>query len=534
MTRLLALLSIVLAWPATATAAAGAADTGRVLVVPFENVNREGRLYWLTEASAILVTQNLVAAGQNVISRDERLRAFERLQLPPVASLSEATVIRVGQLVGAATIVLGAFSIEGEEITVKVRSVRLDTGRMSADVVQRGRLDALFTVFDAVTVGLAESVVHPGGSTGGRPHESLAVFENYVKGLIAESPAGQVRFLEAALRLSPRYDAARIALWQVYTSQGDDARAAAAALAVPANSPVSRRARFLAALSRIRLKQYDEAFEAMKVLLDESPSASLYNNMGVVQLRRGPTSQGGPAYFFNRAAEAEPDPDYAFNLGYAYWFGRDPQAASYWLREAVRRNPADGDAHYVLGVALQATGAQVEGEREKELARQLSSKYREWERRPATADPVPKALERLREELDRPRLSLVDTTLGPGERKDQEQITAFHLERGRRLFEQHQDREAADELNRALYNSPYQAEAHLLLGRIHLRAGRLEEATGALKISLWSQESVAAHVALGEVYLQAKELGLAATEADKALALDPQSPEAQALKARVR
>ena len=71
---------------------------------------------------------------------------------------------------------------------------------------------------------------------------------------MAESPAGQVRFLEAALRLSPRYDAARIALWQVYTAKGDHARAAAAALAVPANSPVSRRARFLAALSRIRLR----------------------------------------------------------------------------------------------------------------------------------------------------------------------------------------------------------------------------------------------------------------------------------------
>jgi Tfp pilus assembly protein PilF len=147
---------------------------------------------------------------------------------------------------------------------------------------------------------------------------------------------------------------------------------------------------------------------------------------------------------------------------------------------------------------------------------------------------VPKGLERLREELDSPRLSLVDATLGPGERKDQEQITSFHLERGRRLFEQQQDREAADELNRALYLSPYQAEAHLLLGRIHLRAGRLQEATGALKISLWSQETVAAHVALGEVYLQGKELGLAASEADKALALNPQSPEAKALKARIK
>jgi tetratricopeptide (TPR) repeat protein len=510
-----------------------AADGGRVLVVPFENVNREGRLYWLTEASAILVTENLTAAGQSVISRDERLRAFERLQLPQVASLSEATVIRVGQLVGATTVVLGSFAAEADDLVVKAKTLRLDTGRASADLVQRGRLDGLFMVYDSLSAGLVAAA----GSAGAGPkrvvHESLPVFENYVKGLLAESPAGQVRFLETALRLSPRFDAARIALWQVYTAQDDHARAAAAVLAIPPASPLGRRARFLAALSRIRLRQYEEAFATLKTLLDEAPTASLYNNLGVVQLRRGPTPQGGPAFFFNRAAEAAPDPDYAFNLGYAYWFGRDPKAAAYWLREAVRRNPADGDAHYVLGVALQATGAQVEGEREKELARQLSSKYAEWERRPATGDPVPKGLERLREELEVPHDNLVDTTLAPTERKDQEQLAAFHLDRGRRFYEQGQDREAMDELQRALYVSPYEADAHLLLGRIHLRAGRLREAIEALKISLWSQETVAAHVALGEAYLQSKENDLAAAEADKALALNPQSAEAKALRGRI-
>ena len=40
----------------------------------------------------------------------------------------------------------------------------------------------------------------------------------------------------------------------------------------------------------------------------------------------------------------------------AHWVARDPQAATYWLREAVRRNPADGDAHFVLGASLAAGG----------------------------------------------------------------------------------------------------------------------------------------------------------------------------------
>ena len=36
------------------------------------------------------------------------------------------------------------------------------------------------------------------------------------------------------------------------------------------------------------------------------------------------------------------------------------RAAIYWLREAVRRDPADADAHYVLAAALQAAGSTVE------------------------------------------------------------------------------------------------------------------------------------------------------------------------------
>ena len=49
-------------------------------------------------------------------------------------------------------------------------------------------------------------------------------------------------------------------------------------------------------------------------------------------------------------------------------------------------------------------------------------------------------------------------------------------------------REAISELQRAVYLSPYDHEAHLLLGRVYLRGGRLQDAIDALKISIWSSE----------------------------------------------
>ncbi len=106
--------------------------------------------------------------------------------------------------------------------------------------------------------------------------------------------------------------------------------------------------------------------------------------MGVIQMRRPVTAQTGRAtYYFNQALKLDQDdPDYYFNLGYAYWAEKDAQSAIFWLRETVRRNPADGEAHAVLAAALQATGSIAEAARERELATQLSSTYAEWAKRP--------------------------------------------------------------------------------------------------------------------------------------------------------
>jgi Tfp pilus assembly protein PilF len=95
------------------------------------------------------------------------------------------------------------------------------------------------------------------------------------------------------------------------------------------------------------------------------------------------------------------------------------------------------------------------------------------------------------------------------------------------------DRQAEQELRRALYLSPYLAEAHLLLGRVYLRTGRSAEAVQAFKIALWSEDSVAGHVALAEAYLATQNLSAAKDEVARALALDPMSAEAKALRAKI-
>ena len=535
-----ALVAFLMPAPARAQAVAGS----RILVVPFENIQREARLHWLSEASAMLLADELRSRGLGAIARDERVRAFEELHLPLSASLSHATVIKVGHLVGATEVIVGTFALEGEALKVEAHSIRIDVGRLQPDVSARAPLTDLFGIFGRLAGGLAPDMRV---SAPAARYPPLDAFEHFIKGLIAESPVVQATFLETAIKLSARYDRAELALWAVRTDQGDYTAALAAARAVPDDSPLARRARFLSGVSLVNLKRYDDAFGVFKQLVDDAPAqgtparnaalGAALNNLGIVQVRRGSTPQTGAAVFYlTKASETDAgNPDYLFNLGYAYLLDRNTQGAIYWLREALRRDPADPDAHYVLAAALQGAGTLVEAEREKELARQLSSRYEELERR-AAADrlPVPKGLERLRLDPDtrgglRPEQAIVNAA-----QRDQRELATFHLDRARRLYDREADSEAMTELQRVVYLSPYEAQAHLLIGRIHLRAGRPQEAVNALKISIWSEDTAAARIALATAYLKLQNSSAARTELARALDLEPGSADAKRMMAEIK
>ncbi len=520
---LAAAFAIVVSAPAL-----GSAQTvGRILVVPFENASRDSRIVWLGEASAVLLADNLNALGAQAITREERREAFERLQIPPVATLTDATVIRVGQLVGASSVVVGTLQLEGDALVVRARAIALEAGRVQADATERGAVPDLFGIFTRIAARMAPASAR-GVRTSEPTNASVGAFENYIKGLLAETPSTALSYLNAALQAQPAFDRARLALWDVYDEQGDHERAMASVAVVPATSDLYRRARFRLGLSQIYLRREGDAFATFKALADERPTPAVLNNLGVIQLRRGASSQAGSAsYYFTKAAEEDPtEPDYCFNLGYAYWATRDIQAVIYWLRETVRRSPGDGDAHYILGAALTAAGNMTEASREKELARRLSSTYAEWEKRPG-GDGVPKGLERIKSDVELPRVNRVEETLATSGQRDQQELARFYLDRGRRLYEQENDRDAMTELNRALFLSPYLAEAHLLVGRIHLRGGRPRDAIDALKISLWSTDTAEAHAVLAHAYVDARDPEAARAEAQRALSLDPASSEAR-------
>lgn len=508
------------------------AEQGSVLVVPFDLERFDSRVGWLSEGVAVGVTTLLERRGSAVVSREDRLAALERLQLPPAAPLTRATLIKVAELVGASHVVAGTVREADGVVTVEGRHLDVDAAKLTVWPSVAAPASSLFDAFDRLARHLDVAVPEAAPATTIAP--TVPAFELYVRGLVASSTESQEALLTEALRAAPGYDLARQALWAAQSARGghDQALATAGGTAgtlVPGGTASPWRVR--AAMSLVHLRRFDEAFSVLQRLESPARDGVVSSLLGIVQVRRGSTPQTGRAtYYFNQAVERDlTSANACFNLGYAYWLEKDALAAAYWLREAVRRDPTDGDAHFVLAAALAASGANPEAERERELARRLSARWEEA----GPGDTVPRGLERM-PEFSRAGASHLESALSAGQQRDQRELAAFHLEAARRAYASGRDPEAIREVQRALYLTPYDVESLGVLGRAQARSGLLQDAIGAFKIAIWSRESAALHVELGELLLRAREVEGARAAAARALVLEPGHAGATALAERAR
>jgi tetratricopeptide (TPR) repeat protein len=507
---------------------ASAQGQARVLVMPF-TVQVDGgtpaavlAARWLGEAASTLLSDELAARGYGALAREDRVAVFDRLRLPMSAELTRATLIRVAELIGASEVIFGDIHV-GVELTVRARTISLATGRLLNDVNDRGGKPDLFALFARMATVLGRQIGRAPAVASPLPAAMpLNAFENYINGLTAPTPAVQQRLLEGAMTQAPRDGRVLTALWSVYTDEGLHDKALAVASAVPVESPLRRRARFDVALSLIELKRLDGAVKELAALHAAAPAAALSNALGIAELRRLPATgaaERAATYFERAASEAKGDPDYLFNLGYARALGGDTAAALVWLRETVRHSAADGDAHLVMSAVLAATGHGPEAQRELELARMLGTQL---ESIPASVVKVPAALERIRNRLD-------DVSIGVPQpsRRDSQDTAGFHLQRARALLAEGRDRDATSELQRAIYLAPYEDEAHLLLGRIYERTGRMADAVDEYKVAVWCRESSAAQLALGRALAQLGDRDAARRALERALVLAPDLAEAR-------
>jgi predicted Zn-dependent protease len=228
-----------------------------------------------------------------------------------------------------------------------------------------------------------------------------------------------------------------------------------------------RRARFDVALSLIELKRYDSAAKELAALHVQQPASAISNALGIVELRKAalPGAALKAVPFFERAAGEGPgETDYLFNLGYAYALAGDDAHALLSLRETVRYDAADGDAHLVMATMLGSDGRAAESQRELDLARLLGTALE-------TALPRPPDRRSARAEraADRSgRRAPGGAAFASAANRRSKRPLSFTSSRA--FADRRRDREAIANLQRSIYLAPYQDEPHPAAGTCDERA----------------------------------------------------------------
>jgi len=490
---------------AAAQSAAPAPSTGRILLVlPFDNRTGQGNLEWIREAAPELLSSRFASAGFAPMSRADRLYALDHLGLPQGFQPSRASSLKLAQTLDADSIIVGSFSTQGSEIVAEAEVVDVARLHMSAPIESRGEMRDLIAVFDSLAWKLTrqldpdfsvaeETFVAAGASL------RLDAFEQYIRGIIEPDQAERLHHLENAIRLSPNFSQAWMALGREYYNSQQYEKAASAFARVDRSDADALEAGFDRGLSLLYSGDYANAGKSFADVARVLPLAEVLNNEGVAQSRSG--HDGLP--FFRQAEAADPNAaDYHFNIAVSLKRHGDSTGAEAELTQALRMKPSDSEA-----LALD----------------------RAWKGQPPAADgdsSSPDPLERIERSFDaaefRQAAAMMDrvdaarlAALSPPERARKLAIQAkIYLDRGLILEAErlYQDAVAADSSL---------AEAHAGLAEVRERAGDAAEARKEARAALGISGSAEAYVVLAQLDLAENHLDEARIEIGQALKLDP-------------
>lgn len=478
-----------------------------LMIMPFENVSSVPGLDWIGEAFPEVLSNRLNSSPVFLISRDDRLSAFDRLGIPASAKPSRATVYQVAQALDADYVLMGDFSYDGQNLTARCRLMDLSRLRLGPELIESGPLPEIITIQTALAWDVLDQL-KLAGTTGKEQFTAqfapirLDALENYVRGVVASNMQEKIQRFKEAARLDPANTLAILQLGKAYYSARDYASAITWLAKVPKDDAGANEAQFYLGLSAFYADQMDKAEAAFRTLSSRLPLTEVFNNLGVVTARRG---QKRARTYFERSVQADPnDPDYHFNLAVELYREGETQNAARELR-AVLAIRNDGEAKSFLDSLISGQAiSRVPLERIKRNYDE--SGFRQLALEIENADEI----------------RLQKTTPA--------QHAAFHVQRGDELMEQGVVIEAEKQFREAVKLDPSNAAAHAGLARVlevnQDSAAARKEAQAALRLKPLPD----AYLVLARLDLAENNSSAAQKNLDQALALDPANAAAVGLK----
>jgi tetratricopeptide (TPR) repeat protein len=492
-----------------ASADSGAVNNKVVLILPFQNTSKAPGLEWIGEAFSEVLGQQIQSPSTFVISREDRLYAFDRVGIPATAQLSRATLLRIAQQMDVDYIVLGSYTYDGNVFSTKAQV--LDMGRLHLlpFVTESGSLLQVIGIQAATSWDLMRQI-QPGLVATKQDFVAetkdirLDALENYVRGIVASDTAEKIRRLKEAVRLNPNYSVAMLQLGRTYFEDRDYASAITWFSKVPVADKHAAEANFFLGLSAYSNGNLDRAADAFRFVATRLPLTEVYNNLGVVEARRGKSAS---VEYLERAVQADPsDPDYHFNLALSLARVKDIATAIRHLKETLNLRPTDTEAKAYLGMISGNTTARGR---------------------------VP--LERIKRNYDEASFRQLAFAIENAEEMqmahaEPKKHAALHVDHGKQQLRQGFYDEARDNFRKALVLDPDNTEAHLGLASAQIALNDLSGARSELDSTLRSKPNPDAYVALGQLNLKENKLEAANEAVAQALRMEPGNGAALQLK----
>jgi tetratricopeptide (TPR) repeat protein len=511
------------------SAAPGEGGEGRVLLVlPFDNRTGQPSLEWIREAAAEVLSTRFAAAGFEPTSRADRMYALDHLGLPQGFQPSRASALKLAQTLDADSIVVGSYTTDGTGIVAEASLVDVPNLRMLPVVSARGEMRSLVAVFGDLAWKLTRELdpefnVAEGTFAAEGSGVPLTAFEQYIRGITEPDQAERLRHLQEAVKLSPGFGEAWMALGRENFNGQNYSDAAAAFAKVDRNGPDGLEAGFYRGLSLMFQGEYGQAQEVFADVARVLPLAEVVNNEGVAVSRQG--NDGTP--LFIQAAAADPSgADYHFNLAVSLKRHGNTAGAENELAQCLKLRPNDSEAQMLES----AWNAQGGGNGADGSAPQASKG------RPGTpaldADAGVDPLERIERSFNatafKQAAAMLDETnarrMAAMVPRDRAQALCAqakgYLDRGLLLEAErlYQDAVAVDATS---------AEAHAGLAEVRERSGDVEAARREAQTALQLAPTANAYAVLAQVDYAAGLMSEANTEAENAIKLDPANRGAQ-------
>lgn len=345
-----------------------------VAVLPFTNASAAAQtnLDWIGESIAETVREALGAHGLVMLERGDTQEAYHKLGLRELGTLTQASVIKIGEALDAEHVVYGTFqftpatplqsaAVSGAFGSLKIsgRIIDLRHMRLAPELTETGALEDLPTLQAHLTWRVLD-VLAPKLAPAEADFRTLRLpirldaEENYIRGLLARDPEQKEKFFQQAARLDPRAFHAFYQLGQIYYDRKEYREAADLLQKVGQEDIHYREASFLLGLAQFQSGDYAGAQKAFQVILAAVPLSEVYNDLAAAESRRDLPQAVDD---FRKALDGDAtDPVYHFNLGYALWKRGDFSAAAERFRAVLDRDPEDHMATLLLGRCLKKQG----------------------------------------------------------------------------------------------------------------------------------------------------------------------------------